>query len=84
MNEKLGIIAIIVETGSGDTIKRINDLLHEERDIIVGRLGIPYPKRELSLISVVVDGKQDKINALSGKLGMLEDVTVRTTLAGDL
>lgn len=84
MNEKLGIIAIIVETGSGDTIKRINDLLHEERDIIVGRLGIPYPKRGLSLISVVVDGKQDKINALSGKLGMLEDVTVRTTLAGDL
>ncbi|MFR9297079.1 MAG: [FeFe] hydrogenase H-cluster radical SAM maturase HydE, partial [Aedoeadaptatus pacaensis] len=61
MNEKLGIIAIIVETGSGDTIKSINELLHEDRDIIVGRLGIPYPKRGLSLISIVVDGEQDKI-----------------------
>ncbi|VEJ35137.1 nickel responsive regulator [Aedoeadaptatus ivorii] len=82
MDEKLGIIAIIVESGSSDCVERINGLLHEYRHIIVGRLGIPYPKRALSLISVVVDGEQDKINALSGKLGMLGDVTVKTTLAG--
>lgn len=82
MNEKLGIIAIIVEASSGLVVESINKLLHESRNIIVGRLGIPYPKRGLSLISVVVDGEQDQINALSGKLGMLERVTVKTTLAG--
>lgn len=84
MNEKLGIIAIIVETSSDLVVDSINRLLHENRNIVVGRLGIPYPKRGLSLISIVVDGEQDQINALSGKLGMLDHVTVKTTLAGVL
>lgn len=82
MNEKIGIIAIIVETSADSVVESINKLLHDSRGIIVGRLGIPYPKRGLSLISIVVDGDQDDINALSGKLGMLESVTVKTTLAG--
>ncbi|MDD7362799.1 MAG: TM1266 family iron-only hydrogenase system putative regulator [Peptoniphilus sp.] len=84
MNEKLGIIAIIVEASSDLVVDSINKLLHENRNIIVGRLGIPYPKRGLSLISIVVDGDLDQINALSGKLGMLDHVTVKTTLAGVL
>ncbi|CAC9923601.1 putative iron-only hydrogenase system regulator [Aedoeadaptatus nemausensis] len=84
MNEKLGIIAIIVESNEESVVESINKLLHESRHIIVGRLGIPYPKRGLSLISIAVDGEQDQINALSGKLGMLDHVTVKTTLAGVL
>lgn len=82
MNEKLGIIAIIIEENSEDVVERINFLLHEYRSIIVGRMGIPYPKRGLSLISIVVDGEENVINALSGKLGMIGEVTTRTTLTG--
>lgn len=82
MEEKLGIIAIVIENNSDEVVERINSLLHEYRRLIVGRMGIPYPKRGLSLISLVVDGDENAINALSGKLGMIHEVTAKTTLAG--
>ena len=75
MNDRVAIIGIVVEKG-GD-IMRLNDLLHEYKDYVVGRMGIPYPKREISLISVVVDGPSDKISALSGKIGMIDGITAK-------
>lgn len=76
METRVAIIGIIVEnTGS---VEQMNLILHEYRDYIVGRMGIPYPKRHIQVISVIVDAPNDVISALSGKLGMLPDVSTKT------
>ena len=70
---QLGII--VEDLASADEINR---LLHEASQYIVGRMGIPYRSRGISIISVVMDGPQDIISAVSGKLGMLPGVSVKT------
>jgi putative iron-only hydrogenase system regulator len=76
METRVAIIGIIVEnTGS---VEKMNLILHEYRDYIVGRMGIPYPKRHIQVISVIIDAPNDVISALSGKLGMLPDVSTKT------
>lgn len=76
---RVSVISIIVkdEKYAGE----VNDLLHEFRQYIVGRMGIPYRDRQVSIISVVLDAPQDALSALSGKLGMLEGVSARTLTA---
>lgn len=59
----------------------VNDLLHEYRQCIVGRMGIPYRQRGISILSVVIDAPQEAASSLSGKLGMVEGVTVKTLTA---
>ena len=78
MENKLAIIAIVINKCEEEIVNKVNSLLHEYRDIIVGRMGIPYKERQISLISVMVDGPEDKINSLSGKLGMISYVSVKT------
>ena len=76
METRVAIIGIIVE--NMDSVKVLNDILHEYGEYIIGRLGIPYPKKHVNVITVVVDAKQDIINALSGKIGRLDGITVKT------
>lgn len=78
MENKLAIIAIIVDKCEENNIEKVNSLLHEYRDIVVGRMGIPYKERQISLMSVMVDGPEDRINSLSGKLGMIPYISVKT------
>jgi len=73
MEEKIAVIAIIVKDTTAT--EKVNSLLHEFRDNIVGRLGIPYRKKGVNVISVVIDATQEVINGLSGKLGMIDGVT---------
>lgn len=73
MENKIAVIAIIVEDYT--QVEKVNDLLHEARDYIVGRLGVPYRKKEVSVISVVIDAPQTVINAISGKIGMINGVS---------
>lgn len=73
---RLAIIAIVVEE-TGKAVE-INSLLHEYASYIIGRMGIPYPSRNVSLISVAIDATEDVISALTGKLGRLDGVTVKT------
>ena len=77
MEEKtrITLLGIIVE--DVDATDEINKLLHENRQYIVGRMGIPYRQRGLAIISVVLDAPQDVTSALSGKLGMLPGVSVK-------
>lgn len=77
METRLAVIAIIVEEPSA--AEQINHLLHENNQYIVGRMGVPYRPRKVSVISVVLDAPQDVISSLSGKLGMLEGVSSKTT-----
>ena len=73
---RVALIGIIVEnTGVTD---RINAVLSDYRDIIIGRMGLPYRQRDIGIISVCVDGPEDMINALSGKIGSLPGVTTKT------
>ena len=56
----------------------MNAILHEYRDVIVGRMGIPYREKNVHIISVAIDAPQDVINALSGKIGRLAGITAKT------
>ena len=67
------IIGIILE--NRDSAQKLNDLLHEYSDCIIGRMGLPYPKKSINIISIAIDATQDTINTLSGKIGKLEGIT---------
>ena len=75
-NSRLAIIAIVVE--NTEKAQEINGLLHEYGNYIIGRMGIPYPSRNVSLISVAIDAPETAISALTGKLGRVDGVTVKT------
>lgn len=73
---RVAVISIIVE--NPDSVSQINEILHSAADYIIGRLGIPYKKKNISIISVVIDAELNIISSVSGKLGRLSGVTVKT------
>ena len=75
-NTRLAVIAIVVE--EKESAPEINTLLHEYGSYIIGRMGVPYPPRNISLISVAIVAPGDEISALTGKLGKIQGVTVKT------
>ncbi len=76
MEKRVAIIGIIVEP-EGDVTK-LNELLHDFSDIIIGRMGVPHRERGISIISIAVDAEQDKISALGGKIGRLKGISSKT------
>ena len=79
MDTRLSVISIIIEDRS--SVGQVNALLTEYGDYIIGRLGVPYREKGVSVISVVIDAPQDATSALSGKLGMLSGVSSKTVTA---
>ena len=79
MENRVAMIGLIV--GRRDSVRQLNALLQEYGEYIIGRMGIPYHKRDVSVISIVLDAPQDIISALSGKLGMLPHVSTKTIYA---
>ena len=79
METRVAVIGIIVE--NSQSIEELNRILHDYASYIVGRMGIPYRQRGLSIISVVVDAPQDTISALSGAVGRLEGVSTKTAFS---
>ncbi len=77
METRVAIIGIIVENPVA--VEKLNSVLHDYAEIIIGRMGLPYPKKNVNIISVAVDAPQNIISALAGKLGRLEGVTVKAT-----
>lgn len=75
---RLGMIAIIIE--DLEQAVKVNQCIHQYADLAVGRMGIPYRERNVSMISLIVDGPNDKINALTGQLGRIEHVQVKSML----
>jgi len=69
-------MSIIVE--NGDSVQATNALLHDYSEYVIGRMGIPYRKRGISIISVALDAPQDTISSLAGKIGNLPGVSVKT------
>ena len=76
METRVAVMSIIVE--DGQAVERINAVLHEYGEFIIGRMGIPYRKRGISIISVAMDAPQDVISAMSGMIGNLPGVSVKT------
>ena len=76
MDTRIALIGIIVEREA--SVEQFNRLLHEYGEYIVGRMGIPYRERGVNIISVAVDAPQDIISALSGKIGRLDGISVKT------
>lgn len=76
---RIALIGIIVE--NQQAAERINALLHDCADHVVGRMGVPYRKKNVSIISVVMDAPGDVISALAGRLGSLTGVSVKTVYA---
>lgn len=73
MESRVAMIGIIVEDPA--SIEELNQILHAYGKYIIGRMGIPYPKKGINIISIAVDAPQDIISALSGKIGKLSGVS---------
>lgn len=80
METRVAVMSVIVE--SGDSVEKINSLLHEYGEYIIGRMGVPYRKRSISIISVALDAPQNVISTLSGRIGNLDGVSVKTAYSG--
>ena len=76
MQTRVAVMAIIVDRP--DAVGMLNEQLHEFSEYIIGRMGIPYKTRGISIISVALDAPQDKIAALAGKLGNIKGLSVKT------
>ena len=76
METRIALIGIIVE--DIEASNKINDILHEYNQYIVGRMGIPYREQNVNIISVAIDATNDIISSLSGKLGMIKGISVKT------
>ncbi len=78
MDKRLGVVGIVVE--DINSASKVNTILHDYAHIIVGRMGIPYRDRGISIISLTVDGNTDQISAMTGKLGRITGISVKTAL----
>lgn len=76
MDSRVAVISIIVE--DADSVETLNAILHDYSRYIIGRMGIPYRERGISIISIAIDAPQNDIAALSGKIGNLSGVAVKT------
>lgn len=80
METRIAVIGIVVS--NTDAVEELNEILHEYRGFIIGRMGIPYRQKGISIISIAVDAPQDVISALSGKVGKLPGVSSKTAYSG--
>ena len=75
MQTRVAVMAIIVE--EPEAVEKLNALLHDCAQYIIGRMGIPYRERHINIVSIAIDAPQDVISALSGKLGRLPGVQAK-------
>jgi putative iron-only hydrogenase system regulator len=80
MTTRVAVMSIIVE--NPESVEKLNNILHEHGKYIIGRMGIPYREKKVSIISIALDAPQDVISAMSGKIGNLPGVSVKTAYSG--
>ncbi len=76
METRIAVMGIIVE--NMESVELLNAILHDYGEYIIGRMGIPYRKKNVNIVSIAVDAPQDIISALSGKIGKINGVSVKT------
>lgn len=82
MKKRLGVVGIVVEDLA--SAPEVNAILHDSAPVIVGRMGIPYRERGVSIVSLIVDGTTDELSALTGRLGRVPGISVKTALAREV
>lgn len=80
METRVAVMSIVVE--NLDAVEQLNAILHQYGEYIIGRMGIPYRKRKISIISIALDAPQNTLSALAGKIGALQGVSVKTAYSG--
>ncbi|MDY5663060.1 MAG: TM1266 family iron-only hydrogenase system putative regulator [Blautia sp.] len=75
METRVAVMGIIVE--DAESVEKLNGLLHEYGEYIIGRMGIPYREKKVNIISIAIDAPQNMISTLSGKIGNLTGVSVK-------
>lgn len=80
METKVAVMSIIVE--NNETVEKLNKILHEYSEYIIGRMGIPYRQRKISIISIAMDAPQNTVSSLAGKIGNLPGISVKTVFSG--
>ncbi|MGP1576514.1 MAG: TM1266 family iron-only hydrogenase system putative regulator [Treponema sp.] len=76
MDTRIAVMSIIVE--NADSVSKLNDLLHEYSSFVIGRMGIPYRKKNINIICLVLNAPQDTLSSLAGKIGNVSGVSVKT------
>ena len=79
MDSRVAVMSIIIE--NLNAVEQVNTVLHEYGEYIIGRMGIPYRQRKISIISIALDAPQDTISALSGRIGKMAGVSVKTSFS---
>jgi putative iron-only hydrogenase system regulator len=79
VESRIGVVAIVVEDRKA-AVPKVNEILSEFGETIIGRIGVPYRDRDLNIIAIIVEGTTDQLGALSGKLGMLPGVKSKSVL----
>ena len=82
METRVALLSIIVD--NTESVEALNALLHEYRQYIIGRMGLPYRQKDMNIISVALDAPQDVTSALSGKIGKLDGVSAKTVFSKPL
>lgn len=76
METRVAILGIIVE--EPDSVKELNEILHEHAEYIIGRMGLPYRQKNISIMSIAIDAPQNTVSSLSGKIGNIKGVSIKT------
>ena len=76
METRIAVIGIIIE--NTDSIEKLNALLHDYSKYIIGRMGLPYRQKNINVVSIAIDAPQDETASLTGKIGKLDGVSVKT------
>lgn len=82
MDKRIGIIGIVIEDVR--CVEKVNAVLHDYAALIIGRMGLPYRERGVSVISLIVDGDNDAISAMTGKLGRIAGASVKSMITKNL
>lgn len=77
--KRIGVVGIVV-SGDREAVQTLQCILSEYSDIIVGRMGVPLPENNISAISLIVRGENERVSALTGKLGRLKNINVKSAL----
>lgn len=78
MDQRIGVVGIVIE--EFESANKVNETLHDMSSIIVGRMGIPRKEKGIAIISLIVEGTSDEISAMTGKLGKIKGVNVKSAL----
>lgn len=79
MEIRVAVMSIIVE--KSDSVEQLNNLLHSYGEYIIGRMGIPYRERKINIISIAIDAPQNVISTLSGQIGKIDGISVKTAFS---